>query len=62
MAENDEMIPLDEAREMADLIPGAKLSVISGATHNDVVKEGSQALEIVLKFLVDQSGRPPIPN
>ena len=53
MAENDEMIPLKEARELTELIPGAELSVISGATHNDVVKEGSQALEIVLNFLID---------
>ena len=53
MAENDEMIPLPEAREMAELIPGAELAVISEATHNDIVKDGSQALDIVLNFLLE---------
>ena len=53
MAENDEMIPLSEAREMAELIPNSKLEVIFGASHNDIVKDGSQVLDIVLKFLLD---------
>ena len=53
MAENDEMIPLSEAREMAELIPGAELAVISGATHNEVVKPDSKALEITLDFLLE---------
>ena len=53
MAENDEMIPLPEAREMAELIPGAELAVISEATHNDIVKDGSPALDIVLNFLLE---------
>ena len=52
-SENDEMIPLPEAREMAELIPGAELAVISEATHNDIVKDGSQALDIVLNFLLE---------
>jgi pimeloyl-ACP methyl ester carboxylesterase len=55
MGELDEMIPLAEAREMADMIPRAELAVIPGAAHNDVLIENGLFLNLVLDFLITQS-------
>ena len=52
MAENDEMIPVSEAREMAEMIPNAKLEVISGASHNDIFQEGEEVLFDVIDFFL----------
>ncbi|TFG50052.1 MAG: alpha/beta hydrolase [Anaerolineales bacterium] len=51
VGEKDEMIPLDEAREMAGLIPGAEFHVIQDATHNAVLQAGGKAVNLVLNFL-----------
>lgn len=51
MGEKDEMIPLAEAKEMATLIPGAELSVIPGAKHNDVLVNGGLFISLLLDFL-----------
>jgi pimeloyl-ACP methyl ester carboxylesterase len=52
MGERDEMIPVSEARELAQLIPGAELVIIPSATHNDVLQEGGKYMEIVINFLL----------
>ncbi|MCJ7735496.1 MAG: alpha/beta hydrolase, partial [Anaerolineales bacterium] len=51
MGEKDEMIPLDEAREMAGMIPGAEFLVIQDATHNAVLQAGGKAVNLVLNYL-----------
>ena len=51
MGEKDEMIPLEETHEMADMIPRAELAVIPGASHNETLKEGGLFITIVLEFL-----------
>lgn len=51
MGENDENVPLDEARELAALIPGAELAVIPDATHSGVFRYRDQMIKIVLDFL-----------
>ena len=51
MGEKDEMIPVSESREMADLIPGAKLEIIQNVSHNDVLKPGGKFVDLVLDFL-----------
>jgi pimeloyl-ACP methyl ester carboxylesterase len=51
MGEKDEMIPVAEAREMAELIPGAKLEIIPNATHNDVLSLGSRFPDLLIDFL-----------
>jgi pimeloyl-ACP methyl ester carboxylesterase len=51
MGEKDEMIPVSEAREMAQLIPGGKLEIIPNATHNDVLKPGGRFLDLLIDFL-----------
>lgn len=55
MGEKDEMIPLEEAYEMANLIPRAELVVIPGASHNGTLKNGGLFINIVLKFLARHS-------
>jgi len=57
MGENDEIIPLAEAREMAMMIPGAELAVIPGARHNDVLSAGGQGIKPVLRFLIAQNSK-----
>jgi len=59
MGERDEMIFLDEAREMAKMIPNAALATIPGATHNDVLGSGSPAVEMVLKFILATNSPDP---
>jgi pimeloyl-ACP methyl ester carboxylesterase len=55
MGERDEMIPLEEAYEMADLIPRGELAVIPGASHNGTLKDGGLFINIVLEFLARHS-------
>jgi pimeloyl-ACP methyl ester carboxylesterase len=55
IGELDEMIPLAEAREMAEMIPRAELAVIPSAAHNDVLIENGLFLNLVLDFLTTQS-------
>ena len=50
IGELDEMIPQDEAREMAQLIPGAELAIIKNAGHLDLLVEGGEFLNIVDDF------------
>lgn len=51
IGERDEMIPLEEAREMVELIPRAELGLIPRATHNEVLREGGLFLKLTLDFL-----------
>ena len=50
MGEDDEMIPLEEALKMVELIPQAELGLIPRTTHNEVLKEGGLFLKLVLDF------------
>ena len=50
MGEKDEMVPPAEARELADLIPGARIEIIPGATHSGVFDRGDLITRIVMDF------------
>jgi pimeloyl-ACP methyl ester carboxylesterase len=52
VGEKDEMVPLEEAQELADLIPNAELFIINRTSHNEVLQEGGSFLNIVLGFLL----------
>lgn len=52
VGEMDEMVPPEESREMAALIPGAELEVIPGASHNEVLQEGGGIVDLVLSFFI----------
>ena len=51
IGDRDEMIPLEQAHEMVEMIPRAELGLIPGATHNEVLKEGGMFLQLTLDFL-----------
>lgn len=53
--ELDEMVPVEESRELAELIPGAEFCEISGAGHNEVIVPGGEFLPVVIDFLFRQS-------
>jgi len=54
VGEQDELVPPEESREMASLIPAADLALIPDATHTQVIVPGGECLAIVLDFLLCQ--------
>jgi pimeloyl-ACP methyl ester carboxylesterase len=50
VGEKDEMVPPEESRAMAELIPDAELVVIPGAAHSGVLMPGADFIELVLNF------------
>lgn len=53
VGEWDQVTPLSDAKLMADRIPGARLSLISGAAHLANLEQPDQFLEIVRSFVED---------
>ena len=51
VGEMDEMVPPEESRAMASLIPGAEFALIPGATHTQVIVPGGECLPVVIEFL-----------
>lgn len=54
VGEMDEMVPPQESREMAELIPGAEFAVIPSASHAQVIVRGGEFLQLVIEFLLRQ--------
>ncbi len=52
-AEHDALVPVWKSRELADLIPGAKLTVIDGAPHAVNLERAEELNRAVLDFLDD---------
>ena len=52
VGEMDEMVPPEESREMAELIPDAELVIIPGAAHTGVVVQGGEFISVVHDFLI----------
>jgi 3-oxoadipate enol-lactonase len=50
-AEQDLLVPVWKSRELAELIPGARLSVIEGAAHAVNVEHAREFNALVLEFL-----------
>jgi pimeloyl-ACP methyl ester carboxylesterase len=50
IGENDEAVPVQESREMAEMIPDAELAVIQGVGHNNLLAEGGEFLGVVDDF------------
>jgi pimeloyl-ACP methyl ester carboxylesterase len=50
-AEHDILVPVWKSRELAELIPGAKLTVIEGATHGLNLERAEEFNAAVLDFL-----------
>lgn len=56
-AERDLMIPVWKARELAELIPGARLTVIERGTHAVNMEQAEEFNRIALEFLAEASER-----
>lgn len=55
-AEQDLFVPVWKSRELARLIPGARLSVIAGAAHAVNLERTAEYNALVLEFLRDHDG------
>jgi pimeloyl-ACP methyl ester carboxylesterase/class 3 adenylate cyclase len=61
---NDQIVPLENGRELASLIPGARLAVIEGRDHVYVDGDGEeeQLVRELRPFLTDELQPPPPPR
>jgi pimeloyl-ACP methyl ester carboxylesterase len=50
-AERDILVPVWKSRELAELIPGAELTVIEGAPHGALIERAEQFNAAVLEFI-----------
>ena len=57
-AEHDILVPVWKSRELADLIPGAELTVLEGAPHGVQVETAEQFNRAVLDFIAQRSPAP----
>ena len=56
-AEHDLLVPVWKSKEIAELVPGAKLTVIPRAPHGVNVERAEEFNGAVLDFLADQPSR-----
>ena len=54
-AEHDILVPVWKSRELAELIPGARLSVIKACPHGLNLERAEEFNQLVLGFIEDQS-------
>jgi 3-oxoadipate enol-lactonase len=57
-AEHDILVPVWKSRELADLIPGARLTVLPGAPHGVNVETAEQFNRAVLDFIAERAAAP----
>jgi len=57
-AEHDILVPIWKSRELADLIPGARLTVLPGAPHGVNVETAEQFNRAVLDFIAERAAAP----
>jgi pimeloyl-ACP methyl ester carboxylesterase len=50
-AERDILVPVWKAKELAELIPGAKLTLLEGAPHGALIEQAERFNEVVLEFV-----------
>jgi pimeloyl-ACP methyl ester carboxylesterase len=54
-SEHDTLVPVWKSKEIAELIPGAKLSVVEGAPHALNMERAQEFNELVLGWLASAS-------
>jgi len=54
--EHDILVPIWKSRELAELIPGAKLTVIDGSPHGANLERAEEFNRLVLGFVAEHSG------
>ena len=52
-AEHDILVPIWKSRELAELIPDARLTVIEGAPHGSNVERAEEFNRLVLGFIAE---------
>ena len=52
-AEHDILVPIWKSRELAELIPDARLTVIEGAPHGSNVERAEEFNQLVLGFIAE---------
>ena len=57
-AERDILVPIWKSRELAELIPGAKLTVVEGAPHGFSIERAEEFNRLVLDFIRDAAPAP----
>jgi 3-oxoadipate enol-lactonase len=54
-AEHDILVPVWKSRELAELIPGAELTVVDGAAHGLNVERAEEFNRVVLDFIAERA-------
>jgi pimeloyl-ACP methyl ester carboxylesterase len=57
-AEHDILVPVWKSREVAELIPGAKLTVLDGSPHGLNVERAEEFNRAVLDFIAERAAAP----
>ncbi|MEJ7716826.1 MAG: alpha/beta hydrolase [Thermoleophilaceae bacterium] len=57
--ERDILVPVWKSREVAELIPGAELTVLEGAPHAMNLERPEELTDAVLRFLRAHLDSPP---
>jgi pimeloyl-ACP methyl ester carboxylesterase len=57
-AERDLLVPVWKSQQLAELIPGARLTVIAGAPHGANLERADEFNEAVLGFIAEQAPAP----
>jgi pimeloyl-ACP methyl ester carboxylesterase len=57
-AEYDMLVPIWKSRELAELIPGAKLTVLPTAPHGATIERAEEFNKAVLDFIVERAPAP----
>jgi 3-oxoadipate enol-lactonase len=57
-AEHDILVPVWKSTELAELVPGARLTVIEGSPHGANLERAAEVNELVLDFIAEHAGAP----
>ena len=57
-AEYDILVPVWKSRELAELIPGAELTVIEGSPHGANIERAEEFNAAVLDFIAERAAAP----
>jgi hypothetical protein len=55
---DDRAIPLDAGRELAALLPGARLQVLDGNEHDPFIRDSGDVVDAILDFVNDRPHAP----